>query len=91
MPDTNIITALLGFAGTMVGTIGGIIASSKLTDHRLKKLEEKQDKHNSMIERQYKTEGDVSELQHDVRDMKTDIREIKGDMVKLQARKGGAA
>ena len=44
--------------------------NAKLLDYRLKKLEEKQDRHNSMIERMYKVEGAVTELQHEVNDLK---------------------
>lgn len=88
--DSNIIVACLALVGTLGGSALGVIASQKLTDHRLKRLEEKQDKHNSLIERQYKTEGEVQELQHDVRDMKTDIKDIKKDVGTLKTR-GGAA
>lgn len=88
--DSSIVVGILAMVGTLGGSALGVLGSQKLTDHRLKKLEEKQDKHNNMIERQYKTEGEVAELQHDVRDMKTDIHDIKKDVGTLKA-KGGAA
>ena len=50
------ILALVGLVGSLVGTFGGIIASSKLTEYRIKELEKKQDKHNQVIERTYKLE-----------------------------------
>lgn len=46
-----IIYALVSFLGTAVGTLGGILASSKLTNYRLEQLEKKVDKHNSFAER----------------------------------------
>lgn len=52
----SIIVALIAFGGTCLGTIGGIVASSKLTAYRLEQLEKKVDKHNSVIERTYKLE-----------------------------------
>ena len=55
MPEATIV-AVLSLVGTCVGSIAGIIASNKLTDFRLKKLEEKVDKHNQVIERTYKLE-----------------------------------
>ena len=37
------------------------------------KLEQKQDKHNQMIERMYKLEGRMDEAEHDIRDIKSKI------------------
>lgn len=62
----NIIVAVIGCMGSLLG----IVASNKLTQYRIAQLEEKVSKHNSIIERTYKLEGVVSELQHDVRDLK---------------------
>ena len=45
--DGNIIVALIAFAGTAIGTFGGIVTSSKLTMYRIEQLEKKVDKHNS--------------------------------------------
>lgn len=44
----------------------------KLKDvkEQLKKLEDKQDKHNKVIERTYALEGRMTEAEHDIRDLK---------------------
>lgn len=68
--DSTVIVAIISFIGTCLGTIGGIVASSKLTNFRLSELEEKVKKHNNIIERTYVLEGQVAEIQHDIRDMK---------------------
>lgn len=68
--DSTIIVAIISFAGTLLGTIGGILASSKLTNYRLQELEEKVKKHNSVIERTYKLEGRMNEAEHDIRELK---------------------
>ena len=62
----EIVVALLAFLGTCVGTLGGILAASKLTNYRIEQLEKKVEKHNSVVERTFKREGEVSELQHKV-------------------------
>ena len=68
--DSTVIVAVISFIGTCFGTIGGIIASSKLTNFRLSELEKKVEKHNSVVERTYILEGQVVEIQHDIRDLK---------------------
>lgn len=46
--ESTVIVAIISFAGTLVGTAGGIIASGKLTEYRLSQLEKKVDKQNSV-------------------------------------------
>jgi ABC-type lipoprotein release transport system permease subunit len=66
----TIISSLLSLVGTLVGTFGGILVASKLTVYRIEQLEKKVEKHNSVVERTFKLEGEVVELQHEVRDLK---------------------
>lgn len=68
--NSTIIVALVSFAGTVIGTIGGIIASNKLVTYRLEQLEKKVDLHNNAVERLFKVEGKVSEMDHDIADLK---------------------
>lgn len=49
--DNAIIVAVISFAGTLIGTAGGIIASGKLTEYRLEQLEKKVDVHNKFASR----------------------------------------
>ncbi len=68
-----IIVALLGFAGTLLGSLFGVLAAQKLTQYRLSQLEDKVNKHNNLIERTYVLEGQMAEVQHDIRDIKQKI------------------
>lgn len=68
--DSTIIVAILSLAGTLVGSLGGILAASRLSNYRIEKLEEKVNKHNQIVERTYKLEGQMIEAQHDIRDIK---------------------
>ena len=47
----QIIVAILSFAGTAIGTLGGIIASAKLTNYRIQQLEKKVEEHNNFVRR----------------------------------------
>ena len=62
--------ALIGLLGSGLGSLLGVIASSKLTQYRIQKLEEQVAKHNNMVERTYKLEGRMDEAEHDIRDLK---------------------
>ena len=53
-----------------MGSLCGVLVSSKLTQYRIEQLEKKVEAHNSLIERTYKLEGEMTEVQHDIRDMK---------------------
>ena len=62
--------AILSFAGTCIGTIGGIIASNKLISYRLEQLEKKVNLHNNAVERLFRAEGQITELQHEIKELK---------------------
>ena len=83
--DTNIIVSLISVAGSIIVAVISYFASmrgvkeasaenAKLIAYRLQELEKKQDKHNAVIERTYKLEGRVTELEHDIRDIKGGVR-----------------
>ncbi len=65
-----IIVAILGFAGTLLGSLFGVLTAQKLTQYRLAQLEEKVNKHNNLIERTFKLEGQMEECRHDIKDLK---------------------
>lgn len=65
----NVLVALLSLIGTCAGAFGGIITSSKLTSFRLKKLEEKVDKHNSFAERIPVINEQIKVINHRIADI----------------------
>ena len=60
----GIVVALISLAGSAVGSLVGILTSSKLTSYRLEQLEKKVDVHNQVIDRVYKLE-ERTELQEE--------------------------
>lgn len=66
MPDV-VIVGLLSLAGTIIGTLGGIIAANKLTTYRIEQLEKKVDKHNNLVERTYALEKSTAVMQNDIK------------------------
>ena len=69
-----IIVALIGLAGSAVGSLCGVLVSSKLTQYRLEQLEKKVEAHNQVVERVYKLQGEMTEVQHDIRDIRSEIK-----------------
>ncbi len=52
----TVVVSLVALIGTLVGTFGGILTSTKLTNFRLEQLEKKVEKHNGVIERTFNLE-----------------------------------
>ena len=51
-----VIVAIISLIGTLGGTFGGILTSSKLTNYRIEQLEKKVEEHNDVVKRTYKLE-----------------------------------
>lgn len=59
-----------------MGTGGGILASSKLTNYRIGQLEKKVDKHNTIIERTYILEEKMKVANHRIEDLEEVTKEV---------------
>lgn len=77
----SIIVAVVGLIGSLaVAAISYVAnrkgakesndANAKLVIYRLQELERKVETHNRIIERTYKLEGRMDEVEHDIRDIK---------------------
>lgn len=55
---------LLSLAGTLTGTLGGILTSARLTNYRIEQLEKKVDRHNGFGERIPVLEDRVTAISH---------------------------
>lgn len=64
--NSEIIVALIAFLGTLLGTLGGILASSKLTNYRIEQLENKVDKHNSFATKIPLLQGEIDDVKRRV-------------------------
>lgn len=64
-----VIIALIGFAGAVVGSALGVLASAKLTNYRLEQLENKVNLHNNAVERLYQLERKHAVLEQRVEDL----------------------
>jgi hypothetical protein len=60
----EIIVAALAFLGTVIGSLAGILVSSKLTTYRIQQLEDKVSAHNRFATRIPVLESRLEELGH---------------------------
>lgn len=65
----DIILALIAFAGTLVGTFGGIMTANRLSNYRIEQLEKKVEKHNNLVERMVVVENSVKSAHHRIDDL----------------------
>ena len=69
--DNTVLVALLSFAGTLAGSLFGVLASAKLTNYRLEQPEKKVDKHNNFAERIPVFEEKIKVEEHRISDLET--------------------
>lgn len=55
----EVLVAVLSCAGTVIGSLAGILAANKMTTYRLEQLEKKVEKHNNAVERLVVVERDL--------------------------------
>ena len=67
--DSNIIVAVLSLIGTLGGSLGGILVSSKLTTYRLQQLENKVAEHNNFARRMPVVEEQIKVINHRIEDL----------------------
>lgn len=70
---TEILVAVLSLIGTAIGSIGGILTSTKLTNYRIQQLEKKVDKHNNFAERIPVIEQQIKVANHRIEDLEEKV------------------
>lgn len=73
----EIAVAVLSLAGTIVGTVGGIVASAQMTRYRLDRLEKKVDNIGGYLLKIPVLEERLSGLNQKINDVKKDKREYE--------------
>ena len=74
-----VIVSIISLFGTLAGTLGGILATSKLTNYRIEQLEKKVDKHNNLIERMFKAEKNINILDEKVKVVNHRLGDLEED------------
>ena len=67
--DNSVIIALISLAGTLVGSLGGILVSGKLTAYRIQQLECRVAEHNNFARRMPVIEEQIKVINHRLNDL----------------------
>ena len=82
--SSEILIALLSFAGTCLGSITAVLTANKLVNFRISELEKKVDRHNQVLDRVAVNEADMEALRQVVKEYKEkeeqDKVELKEDI-----------
>ena len=73
----EVVVGLLSLSGTLIGTLGGIMAANKLVIYRIGELEKKVEKHNNVIERVFKLEDNDVLLEEKIKVLNNRIDHIE--------------
>ena len=68
------ILSILSLFGTLCGSFGGIIVSSKLTSYRIEQLERKVDKLNNFAQRMPVVEEQIKVINHRLEDLEHEVQ-----------------
>lgn len=71
--NETIIVGLIACAGTLCGSLFGVIASARLTGFRLEQLEKKVEQHNNLVERMVKVEQSCASAHHRIDEIRSEI------------------
>ena len=77
----TVIVAIISLAGTLFGSLAGVVASGKLTLYRIDSLEEQVKKHNNLIERVYKLEEHGAVIDEQLKTTNNRIDELQRERV----------
>ena len=67
--DTAVIVAIISLVGTLLGSGGGVLVSSKLTNYRLRQLENRVEEHNHYARRLPVVEEQIKVMNHRISDL----------------------
>lgn len=79
---TEIVVALVSLIGTLVGSLFGVLTSTKLTVYRIEQLEKKVEQYNVITERVALLEKDNTDQWRRIDEMSADIKDIKREVMK---------
>ena len=78
MLDSTAVVGVFSFLASIIGTFGGILVSSKLTNYRLEQLEKKVSEHNNLKVRAAELERDMAVINNRMKVSEHRIEDLEG-------------
>ena len=76
----TILTIVIPLCGTVIGSVAGIMTSTRMTTYRIDQLEKKVDKHNDVIERVAIIENDEDAQWKRIDELRADVEALKKEV-----------
>lgn len=76
----DILLIIIPLAGTLIGSIAGIMTATRLTTYRIDQLEKKVDKHNDVVERVAIIEKDGATQWKRIDELRADVEALKKEV-----------
>lgn len=77
--DSTIVVGLFSAAASIIGTFGGILVSTKLTNYRLEQLEKKVNEHNNLKVRAAEIERNAAVMENRIKVSEHRIEDLEGE------------
>ncbi len=77
--DSEIVIAVMSLLGTLCGSLSGIFISAKLTNYRLRQLENRVAEHNNFAYRLPVIEEQIKELSERMEEIRNERKAYKAD------------
>lgn len=78
----DIIAGVLALVGTLAGTFGGILTSTKLTNYRIEQLEKRVEAHNNLVEKVYRLEDNDKLFEEKIKVCNNRIKDLEDKVMK---------
>lgn len=72
--SSEVLIAILSFAGTVAGSLFGVLTSARLTNYKIEELQKKVEKHNHLVERTTIVERDLKTAFRCIDEIKADLK-----------------
>lgn len=82
----NVLLAIIALIGAVASPILSIFVSSSLTNYRISRLEDEVRKHNEVIDRTYKLEGDTKLQDEQIKSLSKRLERLEDDHEKCYVR-----
>lgn len=79
---TEVVVALVSLVGTLIGSMLGVLTSTKLTVYRIEQLEKKVEGYTTVVERVALLERDNSTQWNRIDEIRDDIKDIKREVMR---------